>query len=226
MKIDDYSKLFLVNKPKSWTSFDVVKKIRSLIKKKYSLKKLKVGHAGTLDPLATGLMIICTGKKTKTIENFLNLNKKYSAVVKLGAITDSYDRETIEREKKTLTGIELKKIRNVVLGFIGEYEQYPPIFSAIKLDGEPLYKKARRGEIITRVKKRKVTVKNIEITDINLPFVSFSVKCSKGTYIRSLANDIGQKIGCGGYLYNLIRTDIGDFNINDAIEISQIEQFM
>lgn len=226
MKTDDYSKLFLVNKPKSWTSFDVVKKIRSSIKKKYSLKKLKVGHAGTLDPLAEGLMIICTGKKTKTIENFLNLNKKYSAVVKLGAITDSYDRETIEREKKTLTGIELKKIRNVVLGFIGEYEQYPPIFSAIKLNGEPLYKKARRGEKITSVKKRKVIVENIEITDINLPFVSFNVKCSKGTYIRSLANDIGHKIGCGGYLYNLIRTDIGDFNINDAIEISQIEQFM
>ena len=226
MKIDDYSKLFLVNKPKSWTSFDVVKKIRSSIKKKYSLKKLKVGHAGTLDPLATGLMIICTGKKTKTIENFLNLNKKYSAVVKLGAITDSYDRETIERDKKTLTGIELKKIRNVVLGFIGEYEQYPPIFSAIKQDGEPLYKKARRGEIISSLKKRKVIVENIEITGINLPFISFNVKCSKGTYIRSLANDIGHKIGCGGYLYNLTRTDIGDFNLNDAIEISQIEQYM
>tara|TARA_B100001287_G_scaffold276568_1_gene287917 strand:- start:3643 stop:4323 length:681 start_codon:yes stop_codon:yes gene_type:complete len=226
MNINDYSKLFLVNKPIRWTSFDIVKKIRSSIKKKYNLKKLKVGHAGTLDPLATGLMIICTGKKTKIIEEFLNLNKKYSATVKLGAITDSYDRETIERDKKSLTDLELKKIRKIVLGFVGEYEQSPPIFSAIKLDGEPLYKKARRGERICGVKKRKVVVKDIEIKEINLPFISLNVHCSKGTYIRSLANDMGQKMGCGGYLYSLIRTEIGDFNLNDAIEISQIEHFI
>ena len=225
MNINDYSKLFLVNKPIRWTSFDIVKKIRSSIKKKYNLKKLKVGHAGTLDPLATGLMIICTGQKTKTIENFLNLNKKYSATVKLGAVTDSYDRETIERDKKNLTDIELKKIRKIVLGFIGEYEQSPPIFSAIKLDGEPLYKKARRGEVIS-VKKRKVVVEDLEIKEIKLPFVTLNVQCSKGTYIRSLANDMGQKIGCGGYLYSLTRTDIGNFNLNDAIEISQIEHFI
>ena len=226
MQKNQISKILLINKPIEWTSFDVVKKIRNDLKKKYNINKLKVGHAGTLDPLATGLLIICTGNKTKSIQNFMNLDKTYVGTLKLGAVTDSFDRETKEKNIKPFDSITLDQISKSFLGFIGNTSQIPPVFSAIKMKGEPLYKKARRGEFNLDVKKRKITIHNLILLGVDLPFVKFQVKCSKGTYIRSLVNDIGNKLGCGAYLYELSRTLIGNYQLDDAINVSDIEDFL
>lgn len=220
------SKTIFVNKPINWTSFDVVKNIRSLMKKKYDLQKIKVGHTGTLDPLATGLLIICTGDRTKTINSFINLDKTYIGTLKLGAITDSFDSETKEKEIKEYNFITNSQILKSFSHFIGEISQVPPIFSAIKHKGEPLYKKARRGELNIDIKKRKITIYSLDLIAVDLPFVKFKIKCSKGTYIRSLANDIGKDLSCGAYLHALSRVSVGEYKLEDALSIENIKNFL
>ena len=218
-----FSKILLVDKPLNWTSFDVVKKIRSHVKKKYNLSKVKVGHCGTLDPLATGLLVIFIGSKTKEIIHYENLNKQYVARIKLGHTTKSFDSETPEINTKQYNHISEDDILKVCNNFIGKQLQLPPIFSAIKLNGEPLYKKARRGEMNIKIAKREITIYTLEVVNVNLPYIDITVKCSKGTYIRSLANDIGEKLKCGGYLYNLKRSEIGELKLNNAISIDNID---
>ena len=215
--------VILINKEKNWTSFDVVKKIKNLIKEKFNIKKIKVGHAGTLDPLATGLLIICTGKLTKKISEIQNLHKTYSGEITLGGKTPSFDLETEIDQKFDLINITEDQVYNVSKEFLGEMFQKPPLFSAIKVQGERLYKKARRGEKVN-VKTRKITIYNFEITEINLPKVKFIINCSKGTYIRSIANDFGLKLKNGGYLSELTREKIGNYSLNQSLTISEFEK--
>ena len=211
-------KVILINKEEKWTSFDVVKKIKNLLKEKFLFKKIKVGHAGTLDPLATGLLIVCIGKATKKISDFQNLKKTYSGELTLGATTPSFDLETNVNKTYDLSKISDEKILKVKDSFIGENFQKPPIYSAIKVDGERLYKKARRGDKI-EVKRRKVFIYDFQITDISVPKVSFEIICSKGTYIRSIANDFGHKLENGAYLSMLKRDKIGEYSVNDAVTV-------
>jgi tRNA pseudouridine55 synthase len=214
--------VLLIDKPIGWTSFNVVKKIKYLIQKKYNIKKLKVGHAGTLDPLATGLLIICTGKATKKIIDFQNMSKVYTGEITLGATTDSYDLETeITKtyETKHLTASVLEKTTKK---FIGEINQVPPIFSAIKLNGERLYKKARRGESV-KIKSRKIKIFDFTLTNIDMPKVNFKINCSKGTYIRSIANDFGKELNSGGYLSRLCRESIGNYHLSESLDINSFK---
>ncbi|WP_052598667.1 tRNA pseudouridine(55) synthase TruB [Aureispira sp. CCB-QB1] len=211
----------LVDKPLEWTSFDVVNKIRYALKKALGVRKIKVGHAGTLDPLATGLLIICTGKFTKKIETYQSQYKVYDGSIRLGATTPSYDAETAVNEIFTLDNITPEMIANNVPHFVGEIEQIPPMFSAIKVDGQPLYKKARKGQEV-KVKSRKVTIHDFKITNIRFPDLDFEVKCSKGTYIRSLAHDFGQKLDNGAYLTKLRRTQIGEHTLKDAWQLDDL----
>lgn len=205
----------LVDKPTSWTSFDVVNKIRATIKYTFGLRKIKVGHAGTLDPLATGLLVICTGKFTKKLEQFQGLGKEYTGSIQLGSTTPSYDAETEPDATFPLDGITEAAIEAARLQFLGAQDQYPPMYSAIKVDGQPLYKKARKGQKV-EVKSRKVIIDVFDINEIALPQVHFRVVCSKGTYIRSLAHDFGKALGNGAHLSSLRRTKIGDFDIEKA----------
>jgi len=209
--------VLLINKPYSWTSFDVVGKIRNSFKP----LKLKVGHAGTLDPLATGLLIICTGKLTKQIDTFQAEEKEYTGTFTLGATTPSYDLETEIDQHFEISGITEKSIVEAVQSFIGDLDQFPPAHSAIKVGGERLYHKARRGEDV-ELKSRKVSISEFEITRIELPEVDFRVKCSKGTYIRSLAHDFGKILNNGAYLSKLRRTKSGNFNIENAFEVMEL----
>lgn len=211
----------LVDKPLEWTSFDVVNKIRYALKKALGVRKIKVGHAGTLDPLATGLLIICTGKFTKKIETYQSQYKVYDGSIRLGATTPSYDAETAVNEIFPLDNITSEMIANNVPHFVGEIEQIPPMFSAIKVDGQPLYKKARKGQEV-KVKSRKVTIHDFKITNIRFPDLDFEVKCSKGTYIRSLAHDFGQKLDNGAYLTKLRRTQIGEHTLKDAWQLDDL----
>lgn len=211
----------LVDKPLGWTSFDVVNKIRYALRKSLDVRKIKVGHAGTLDPLATGLLIICTGKFTKKIDEYQALYKVYDGVIKLGAITPSFDAETEEVETFPIGHLTEEAIYNNIPNFVGDIEQYPPMFSAIKVDGQPLYKLARKGEEIT-LKARPVTIYDFKITNIHLPELDFEVKCSKGTYIRSLANDFGARLNNGAYLTKLRRTYIGEFSLKDAWDLEEL----
>ena len=222
VNLSDISKIFLINKPIEWTSFDVVKKIRGIIQKKYNVKKIKVGHAGTLDPKASGLLIVCTGKKTKQMKLFENLDKTYIGIMKIGCVTDSFDSETKEKNHKKYKFISKNDIEEVFCNFIGDQKQKPPIFSAVKINGERLYKKARRGELDIRIQARKIRVNNLSIIDISLPFIKFEVECTNGTYIRSLVNYIGEKLTCGAYLYSLQRTKIGDFELQKSIDIKDV----
>ena len=215
-------KVLLINKPLKWTSFDVVKKIRSVILSKYNIKKLKVGHAGTLDPLATGLLIICTGKSTKKISQIQNQEKTYTGEICLGATTPSYDLETKINKTFKTDHISENVLFNIRKRFIGDIKQAPPIYSALKKEGERLYKKARRGENID-IPKSHVTISSFEITKINLPRFSFKISCSKGTYIRSIANDFGKELNNGGYLSKLCRTNIGIYSVKKAINITEFE---
>ncbi|MCW3110101.1 MAG: tRNA pseudouridine(55) synthase TruB [Segetibacter sp.] len=196
--------LILIDKPLDWTSFDVVRKIRSLIKIK------KVGHAGTLDPLATGLLIVCTGKFTKKINEYMGMEKEYTGTFTLGAVTPTYDLESEPVEVRDISGITEEQIHNATAFFTGEIQQVPPIHSAIKQGGKPVYLMARKG-IDVQLEPRTVTIKSFTIEKIALPVVYFKVVCSTGTYIRSLANDYGQQLGCGAYLSSLRRTRIGAF---------------
>jgi tRNA pseudouridine55 synthase len=209
-------RVILIDKPLHWTSFDVVRKIRNLIKIK------KVGHAGTLDPLATGLLIVCIGKFTKKINQFMAQEKEYTGQIILGAVTPTYDLESEPRDFKSIDGITPKLIAEAAQNFIGEILQTPPIHSAIKQKGKPVYLQARKG-IDVIIEPRKISIKSFEITAIEMPVVSFKVVCSTGTYIRSLANDFGAALGCGGYLSELRRTRIGNFTAEDAMTIVEFE---
>ena len=209
-------KLLLIDKPYGITSFGVVKKIRYEIRKKYGLKKIKVGHAGTLDPLATGLLIVLTGKKTKEISGFMGLDKVYTGTIKLGATTPCFDREMEEENPCEVPNFSKEQLESFAAQLTGEIEQIPPAFSAIKVDGKKLYDSARKGDDTVEIKARSVHIRSFDITDVELPLVHFNIHCSKGTYIRSAANDFGKLAGCGGYLYNLRREKIGDYDVKDA----------
>ncbi len=210
-----------VNKPVGWTSFDVVNKVRYHLKFLWKKKKIKVGHAGTLDPLADGLLILGVGKGTKTMENWMGEEKVYSGQFKLGCVTPSFDAETEELDHKSTEGIELDRLVEVSKQFSGFIKQYPPVYSAVKKDGVKLYKMARRGEKVD-LPVRVVNIESFEILEWNNPLVSFRVKCGKGTYIRSLASDFGEKLGTGAYLVSLKRESIGNCHINDAFEIEEL----
>jgi tRNA pseudouridine55 synthase len=209
--------LLLVNKPYKWTSFDVVGKLRNSFKP----LKLKVGHAGTLDPLATGLLIICTGKMTKQIDTFQAEEKEYTGTMVLGATTPSYDMETEPDQTFAISALTDDQIRNACKQFTGDIQQYPPAHSAIKIDGERLYEKARRGEEV-ELRLRSVTITEFEITRIELPEVDFSVVCSKGTYIRSLVNDFCKAFNNGAHLSKITRTRSGNFKLADAWEVMDL----
>jgi tRNA pseudouridine55 synthase len=216
-------RLLLIDKPLEWTSFDVVNCLRCHICRTAGIKKLKVGHAGTLDPLATGLLLICTGKKTKEIDLLQGMNKEYSGVLKLGATTPSFDKETAEEQHFDISNISPEMIYQTALQLTGSIEQIPPIFSAIKVNGKNAYLHARKGHDIT-LKARNVTIYRFTITDIQLPFVSFVIQCSKGTYIRSLANDFGKILNNGAYLTELRRIGIGDFSIEQARSVEEAKK--
>ncbi|MDB5000184.1 MAG: tRNA pseudouridine(55) synthase [Mucilaginibacter sp.] len=217
--IQDFAdgQLLLVNKPYEWTSFDVVGKIRNSFKP----LKLKVGHAGTLDPLATGLLIICTGKMTKQIDTFQAEEKEYTGTMILGATTPTYDLESEPEVKFNVSHLNDEQIKAACTQFIGDIQQYPPAHSAIKIDGERLYEKARRGEDV-ELRLRNVTISEFEITRIELPEVDFRVVCSKGTYIRSLVNDFGEALNNGAYLSKLRRTRSGNYRVEDAHEVFEL----
>tara|TARA_B110000208_G_scaffold17742_1_gene21391 strand:- start:8396 stop:9088 length:693 start_codon:yes stop_codon:yes gene_type:complete len=210
--------VLLIDKPLEWTSFQAVNKIRWHIKQRFQIKKIKVGHAGTLDPLATGLLIICTGKQTKEIHIYQGQEKEYTGTFTIGATTPSYDLETEIDNTFPTEHITQKLIHETTQQFLGEIDQKPPIFSAIKKEGKRLYELARKGET-TEIKSRKVTIDEFEITNINLPNIDFRVVCSKGTYIRSLAYDFGKALGSGGHLSALRRTKIGAFSVENAKSI-------
>jgi len=213
--------ILAVNKPQGWTSFDVVNKIRYKLKNILGVKKIKVGHAGTLDPLATGLLIICTGGFTKKIDQYQGLPKEYQGTITFGASTPSYDAETEPDVVYPYDHITPQMLDEVKDRFLGEIDQVPPMFSAIKVDGQPLYQKARKG-IEVEVKPRKVFIHALEWTRIELPEADFIVRCSKGTYIRALAHDIGHALGSGAFLSRLVRTRIGEFRLEDAWELDQL----
>ena len=215
--------LILVNKPIEWTSFDVVKKVRNLLKKKLQIKKLKVGHAGTLDPLATGLLIICTGKNTKKIEQIQGQIKTYTGTFTLGATTPSYDLETEVNKTFHTSHITKELVIETAKNFVGEIFQKPPIFSALKKDGKRLYQYARDKKEV-EVKERKVFVHAFEITKIELPIIYFQICCSKGTYIRSLVHDFGLALNSGAHLCKLCRTKIGDYDFNNALSITELAE--
>tara|TARA_R110002073_G_scaffold57778_4_gene146753 strand:- start:173747 stop:174448 length:702 start_codon:yes stop_codon:yes gene_type:complete len=222
MTVEDFKngQVILIDKPLQWTSFQVVNKIRWELKQQFNLKKIKVGHAGTLDPLATGLLILCTGKFTKKIDEFQAQIKEYTGTFTVGATTPSYDLETEIDAQYPITHINDELIHQTTTKFIGTIAQKPPIFSAIKKDGKRLYELARAGET-TEIKSRNVHIHTFEITNINLPTIDFKVVCSKGTYIRSLAYDFGKALNSGAHLTTLRRTKIGDFKVTNAKSISE-----
>ena len=215
--------VLLIDKPLKWTSFDVVKKIRYYIRKKYNLKKIKVGHAGTLDPLANGLLIICTGKFTKKISVIQNYPKKYIGTMFLGATTASNDLETEINKRYPVSHINNNLIHNSCNNFKGLIYQKPPIFSALKKNGKRLFEYARKGESI-QIKSRQVYVQDFKIKDIKMPEIDFEVTCSKGTYIRSLVRDYGNHLNSGALLKSLTRTEIGPFKLSNAYTIEQFTE--
>ncbi|MBT3588035.1 MAG: tRNA pseudouridine(55) synthase TruB [Flavobacteriaceae bacterium] len=216
-------KILLIDKPLNWTSFQVVNKIRWLIKQQFGIKKIKVGHAGTLDPLATGLLILCTGKLTKKIETYQAQVKEYTGTITLGTTTPSYDLETEVDQTFDISGITKEDIQDNTKHVIGEIQQQPPIFSALKKDGKRLYEYARKGEKV-EIPKRTVTISEFEITKIDLPNIEFRTVCSKGTYIRSLAHDFGKSLNNGAHLSVLRRTKIGVFSVEDAVDVLEFEE--
>ena len=211
-------KVLLIDKPLNWTSFQAVNKIRWHIKQRFKIKKIKVGHAGTLDPLATGLLIICCGKETKNINTYQGQIKEYTGTFTIGATTPSYDLETEVDKTYPTDHISETLVKETTQQFLGTIQQKPPIFSAIKKDGKRLYELARKGET-TEIKSREVTISEFEITNINFPKVDFRVVCSKGTYIRSLAYDFGLALNSGAHLSALRRTKIGNFSVDNSLTI-------
>lgn len=217
--IFEEGQVLLIDKPYDWTSFDVVRKIRSMIRIK------KVGHAGTLDPLATGLLILCTGKFTKRINEYMAQEKEYTGTFVLGATTPTYDLESIPENFSDYAAVTAEKLQAVTKQFTGTIDQVPPMHSAIKKDGQRVYELARRGETI-ELQPRKITISQFEITSMSLPEVQFRVVCSTGTYIRSLAQDVGKALGCGAYLGSLCRTRIGQFKLEDAMSIEEAGKYI
>lgn len=220
MTKEDYlaGQVLLIDKPLQWTSFQVVNKLRWEIRQAFGIKKIKVGHAGTLDPLATGLLVICTGKMTKQIDAFQGQIKEYTGTIVLGSTTPSYDLETKIDKTFETSHISEDLIHQTTTKFIGEIDQYPPIFSALKKEGKRLYEYARAGETVD-IKSRKITIQEFEITKIDGLNIDFRVVCSKGTYIRSLANDFGKALHSGGHLSVLRRTKIGEFDVKNGLSI-------
>jgi len=212
----EQGQLLLINKPLHWTSFDVVRRIRHLVKVK------KVGHAGTLDPLATGLLVICTGKFTKKINEYMAQEKEYSGSFTIGAETPTYDLESNPQNFKSIENVNAENVKTLAEKFVGYIPQVPPAHSAIKLQGKRVYELARKGKQV-ELEPRRVFIKEFEITNVELPIVNFRVVCSTGTYIRSLASDFGNALGCGAYLSSLCRTRIGSFKLEDALTIEQFE---
>jgi tRNA pseudouridine55 synthase len=215
--MDAEGKIWLINKPFRWTSFDVVNKMR------YRLKTKKIGHAGTLDPLATGLLILCSGKMTKRIEEFQAREKEYTGKLVLGQSTASHDLETPVSEAQDISFLTEENIRNAVKNFLGPIQQIPPVHSAIWVNGKRAYELARKGKEV-EMKSREVFIHDFEITSVGLPVVGFRVVCSKGTYIRSLARDFGASLGTVAYLSELCRTRIGEFKLHDALTIDQVTE--
>ena len=213
---EENGEVLLLDKPLDWTSFDVVKRIR------WAFKVAKAGHAGTLDPRATGLLIVCTGKKTKTIDQFVGLEKEYIGTFELGIRTASFDSETEISERKPYDAVTLERINEEIRQFLGKSFQVPPMYSAVKHHGKPLYKYARRGKEIARETKE-IEIMEFEVTAFRSPQVEFRVVCSKGTYIRSLVDDLGQRLGCGAMLSSLRRTRIGQYHVRDAMTVEQLE---
>lgn len=209
---EPYGEVFLINKPLEWTSFDVVRKVRNALKIK------KVGHAGTLDPLATGLLIVCAGKMTKQIDSFMGQEKEYTGTFVIGATTDSFDLEQPIITVADPSAITLAQIEEVILELTGDILQVPPMHSAIKVDGKRVYESARQGKVV-KLDPRPVTVSEFEITKFENPVVEFRIVCSKGTYIRSLARDLGEKLKVGAYMSSLCRTRIGNFKLSEAHEL-------
>jgi tRNA pseudouridine55 synthase len=223
----EQGEVLLINKPYTWTSFDVVGKMRSVIRQRMGIRKIKIGHAGTLDPLATGLLILCTGKFTRRIDEFQGLEKEYTGTFRLGATTPSFDLETEVNNTfpiESVVGSE-EKIYQAALHFTATFDQIPPQYSAIKVDGKRAYESARK-DINVEIKARQVTISAFEITRISLPEVDFRVVCSKGTYIRSLARDFGVMLGCGAHLTALCRTRIGSFYLRDAFELDDFQKLL
>lgn len=215
----------LLNKPYKWTSFDLVNKVKFKLKHKYDLKKIKVGHAGTLDPLATGLMIVCTGKYTKRIDTFQEQVKEYIATLKLGATTPSFDLETEIDETYPTKHINKALIDETLKGFLGEIRQRPPAYSAIKIDGKRAYEYARKGQNI-EIKEKILVIDEIEVLSFEKDVLKIRVVCSKGTYIRALARDIGSRLNSGAHLIALERTHIGKFKIDQAFEIDKFISYL
>jgi len=216
-------KTLLLNKPLFWTSFDLVRKVKSVLNNKLNLKKLKVGHAGTLDPLATGLMIICTGKETRNIEQYQSQYKEYVAKITLGATTPSFDLETSIDVSYPTSHITRTEVEKVLCGFIGLHQQKPPDYSARLVNGNRAYTLARRGEVVD-LQSREIEIRAIELVRFELPVLEIRVCCSKGTYIRALARDIGIQLSSGAHLTGLVRTAIGGFNLKDAMAIEDFER--
>lgn len=231
--IEDFQKgiIIPINKPYEWTSFDVVKKIKNQVSKKLRqslnirLKNFKVGHAGTLDPLAEGLVLVCTGKATKKINELMIAEKEYIATIMLGKTTPSFDLETDYDQTFSTEHINEEKVKEVLQDFIGEQQQTPPVFSAKNINGKRAYEYARKGENI-EMKSNLITIYEIEFIAFEMPHITFRVVCSKGTYIRSLARDIGEKLSSGAHLTKLIRTRIGDYNIESSITLQEFENFL
>lgn len=217
--------ILLIDKPAEWTSFDVVNKIRSMMGQHLGIKKIKVGHAGTLDPLATGLLLVCVGKATKQINSYTGLDKEYTGTIYLGATTPSYDAETEVDQKYNTSHISEEQIIEAAAGFVGTITQTPPAYSAIKVDGKRAYKMARGNEKV-KLPEREVKVHEFEIVRAGIPETSFRISCSKGTYIRSLAFDLGKSLKSGAYIYSLRRTRIGDFQVEEAVSISELEKIL
>lgn len=217
--------LLLLDKPYKWTSFDVVAKLRVILKYKLGIKKIKVGHAGTLDPLATGLLIICTGKFTKKIDEYQALIKEYTGTITLGATTPSFDMETQISNTCDYSHLTENEIIETSKLFIGETLQFPPQFSAIQVDGKRAYEYARGGKTVD-IKAKPINILEFEIKKIHLPNIDFRILCSKGTYIRSVANDFGEKLKCGAYLSSLCRTKIGNYLLEDAITLDDFEKII
>ncbi len=216
--------IILIDKPLDWTSFDVVNKIKFALKKKQG--KIKIGHAGTLDPKATGLLILCTGKKTKEIESIQNAEKEYTGSFFLGATTECYDTERPVNQTFDTSHISKEAIWETAKLFIGEQEQFPPAHSAVKIDGKRAYELARAGKEVP-IKSKIITIHTFEISKIELPLIDFRVQCSKGTYIRSLAHDFGKKLNNGAYLNSLRRTKIGNYSVENALTIEEfLEQIV
>lgn len=218
-------RLLLIDKPLGWTSFQAVNAIKWTLKRKFNLKKIKIGHAGTLDPLATGLLLICTGKFTKRIEELQGQAKEYTGTITLGASTPSYDLETAVDKTFSIEHISKELILSTALNFIGEQQQIPPVFSALKKDGKRLYEYAREGETV-EIKPRTITISVFEITSVNIPTIDFRLVCSKGSYVRSLAHDFGRALQSGAHLSELRRTKIGEHNVDNAVDPEHFRENM